>query len=190
MSLKDNATWKAVKPFMNGGLSGMGATCIIQPLDIVKVRAVTSTPPRRREGRADCARRRDDRRRATPAATPRGAFPRCLRRRYETRPRPFRTTRAESLRGPLKAPIARATLARSPRSPSSLPRFSNPNLAVYVRSAEPKHVAVRTNHRSAFSSAPPAALSRSRRASSRTRASARSTPVSYTHLTLPTILRV
>ena len=29
MSLKDNATWKAVKPFMNGGLSGMGATCII-----------------------------------------------------------------------------------------------------------------------------------------------------------------
>lgn len=38
MSLKDNATWKAVKPFMNGGLSGMGATCIIQPLDIVKVR--------------------------------------------------------------------------------------------------------------------------------------------------------
>jgi hypothetical protein len=74
MSLKDNATWKAVKPFMNGGLSGMGATCIIQPLDIVKVRAVTSTPPRRREGRADCARRRDDRRRATPAATPRGAF--------------------------------------------------------------------------------------------------------------------
>ena len=38
MSLKDNATWKAVKPFLNGGLSGMGATCIIQPLDIVKVR--------------------------------------------------------------------------------------------------------------------------------------------------------
>jgi len=38
MSLADNATWKAVKPFMNGGLSGMGATCIIQPLDIVKVR--------------------------------------------------------------------------------------------------------------------------------------------------------
>ena len=41
MSLKDNATWKAVKPFLNGGLSGMSATCIIQPLDIVKVRAVT-----------------------------------------------------------------------------------------------------------------------------------------------------
>ena len=41
MSLKDNATWKAVKPFLNGGLSGMGATCIIQPLDIVKVRAMT-----------------------------------------------------------------------------------------------------------------------------------------------------
>jgi hypothetical protein len=39
MSLADNSTWKAVKPFLNGGLSGMGATCIIQPLDIVKVRA-------------------------------------------------------------------------------------------------------------------------------------------------------
>jgi|TARA_B110000977_G_scaffold102749_1_gene134242 hypothetical protein len=38
MSLADNSTWKAVKPFLNGGLSGMGATCIIQPLDIVKVR--------------------------------------------------------------------------------------------------------------------------------------------------------
>jgi hypothetical protein len=38
MALKDNEVWKAVKPFMNGGLSGMGATCVIQPLDIVKVR--------------------------------------------------------------------------------------------------------------------------------------------------------
>merc|ERR1712216_444620 len=33
-----NPVWKAVKPFVNGGLSGMGATCVIQPLDIVKVR--------------------------------------------------------------------------------------------------------------------------------------------------------
>ena len=32
------AVWKAVKPFVNGGLSGMGATCIIQPIDMVKVR--------------------------------------------------------------------------------------------------------------------------------------------------------
>lgn len=30
--------WKGVKPFMNGGLAGMGATCIIQPVDMVKVR--------------------------------------------------------------------------------------------------------------------------------------------------------
>ncbi|CAD7695527.1 unnamed protein product [Ostreobium quekettii] len=30
--------WKAVKPFFNGGLSGMMATCIIQPIDMVKVR--------------------------------------------------------------------------------------------------------------------------------------------------------
>ena len=29
--------WKAVKPFMDGGLSE-GATCVIQPIDIVKVR--------------------------------------------------------------------------------------------------------------------------------------------------------
>ena len=33
-----NAIWKTVKPFLNGGLSGMGATCIIQPVDMVKVR--------------------------------------------------------------------------------------------------------------------------------------------------------
>eukprot|EP00958_Prasinococcus_capsulatus_P019210 scaffold2348_cov341-Prasinococcus_capsulatus_cf.AAC.6 len=38
MSLSENKMWTTVKPFMNGGLSGMGATCIIQPIDIVKVR--------------------------------------------------------------------------------------------------------------------------------------------------------
>ena len=37
-TMADNPVWKAVKPFMNGGLSGMGATCVIQPIDIVKVR--------------------------------------------------------------------------------------------------------------------------------------------------------
>ncbi len=31
--MSDNAVWNAVKPYMNGGLSGMGATCVIQPLD-------------------------------------------------------------------------------------------------------------------------------------------------------------
>ncbi|XP_068653174.1 mitochondrial dicarboxylate/tricarboxylate transporter DTC-like [Aristolochia californica] len=30
--------WPAVKPFVNGGVSGMLATCIIQPVDMVKVR--------------------------------------------------------------------------------------------------------------------------------------------------------
>jgi len=30
--------WSAVKPFINGGASGMVATCCIQPIDIVKVR--------------------------------------------------------------------------------------------------------------------------------------------------------
>ena len=33
-----SSVWKAIKPFVNGGLSGMGATCIIQPVDMVKVR--------------------------------------------------------------------------------------------------------------------------------------------------------
>ena len=30
--------WKTVKPFVNGGASGMFATCLIQPIDMVKVR--------------------------------------------------------------------------------------------------------------------------------------------------------
>lgn len=29
--------WTTVKPFLNGGLSGMAATCVIQPIDMVKV---------------------------------------------------------------------------------------------------------------------------------------------------------
>ena len=33
-----NPVWKAAKPFANGGLSGMLSTCIIQPIDMVKVR--------------------------------------------------------------------------------------------------------------------------------------------------------
>jgi solute carrier family 25 (mitochondrial oxoglutarate transporter), member 11 len=36
--MTDNPVWKAAKPFFNGGLSGMAATCIIQPIDMVKVR--------------------------------------------------------------------------------------------------------------------------------------------------------
>lgn len=32
------AWWTAIKPYVNGGLSGMSATCIIQPVDMVKVR--------------------------------------------------------------------------------------------------------------------------------------------------------
>lgn len=35
---KPGAVWNTVKPFMNGGLAGMGATCVIQPVDMVKVR--------------------------------------------------------------------------------------------------------------------------------------------------------
>ena len=29
--------WPTVKPFVNGGASGMLATCVIQPIDMIKV---------------------------------------------------------------------------------------------------------------------------------------------------------
>jgi len=35
---KDNPVWKATQPFVTGSLSGMFATCCIQPIDMVKVR--------------------------------------------------------------------------------------------------------------------------------------------------------
>jgi len=35
---EQSGVWKAVKPYLNGGLSGMGATTVIQPIDMVKVR--------------------------------------------------------------------------------------------------------------------------------------------------------
>lgn len=35
---KPGAVWTTVKPFLNGGLAGMGATCVIQPVDMIKVR--------------------------------------------------------------------------------------------------------------------------------------------------------
>lgn len=37
-SANEFSMWKTVKPFANGGVSGMLATCIIQPIDMVKVR--------------------------------------------------------------------------------------------------------------------------------------------------------
>jgi len=43
-TLKDNAAWMACKPFLNGGLSGMGATVVIQPIDIVKVNTGVPSP--------------------------------------------------------------------------------------------------------------------------------------------------
>ncbi|KAG2586279.1 hypothetical protein PVAP13_5NG032900 [Panicum virgatum] len=33
-----SAAWMTVKPFVNGGASGMLATCVIQPIDMVKVK--------------------------------------------------------------------------------------------------------------------------------------------------------
>jgi len=38
MAMKDNAVWKASKPFVTGSVSGMMATCCIQPMDMIKVR--------------------------------------------------------------------------------------------------------------------------------------------------------
>ncbi|KAK3012695.1 hypothetical protein RJ639_008258 [Escallonia herrerae] len=35
---KPAGVWPTVKPFLNGGVSGMLATCIIQPIDMIKVR--------------------------------------------------------------------------------------------------------------------------------------------------------
>jgi len=35
---QDNPVWKAAKPFVTGSLSGMMATCCIQPMDMIKVR--------------------------------------------------------------------------------------------------------------------------------------------------------
>lgn len=31
------SVWQTVKPFVNGGVAGISATCVIQPVDIVKV---------------------------------------------------------------------------------------------------------------------------------------------------------
>ncbi|XP_031472887.1 mitochondrial dicarboxylate/tricarboxylate transporter DTC-like [Nymphaea colorata] len=33
-----SGVWQGVKPFVNGGMSGMLATCVIQPIDMIKVR--------------------------------------------------------------------------------------------------------------------------------------------------------
>lgn len=37
-SKSSSSLWKTIKPFVNGGCSGMLATCCIQPIDMVKVR--------------------------------------------------------------------------------------------------------------------------------------------------------
>lgn len=34
---KSPGVWPTVKPFVNGGASGMLATCVIQPIDMIKV---------------------------------------------------------------------------------------------------------------------------------------------------------
>lgn len=40
--LKSHAgVWSTVKPFVNGGASGMLATCVIQPIDMIKARSLS-----------------------------------------------------------------------------------------------------------------------------------------------------
>jgi hypothetical protein len=39
-----SGVWKTVKPFVNGGASGMLATCVIQPIDMVKVNPYAARP--------------------------------------------------------------------------------------------------------------------------------------------------
>ena len=34
---KVSGVWPTVKPFVNGGSAGMLATCVIQPIDMIKV---------------------------------------------------------------------------------------------------------------------------------------------------------
>jgi solute carrier family 25 (mitochondrial oxoglutarate transporter), member 11 len=36
--MADSSVWNTARPFVNGGISGMMATTIIQPIDMVKVR--------------------------------------------------------------------------------------------------------------------------------------------------------
>ena len=162
MSLADNATWNAVKPFLNGGLSGMGATCIIQPLDIVKVRP-SAIPPRRLAAPIRSRGvRRLGRARGLGPARPAGARPgRSPRDRIGAAKR----RRAPPAPGNVVPPIPPNRQPTNPRPPHlSSHRFRNP------RPPPPP-----SPRRSASSSAPPAAPSRSPAASSRTRASARST---------------
>ena len=33
-----SGVWSTIKPFVNGGASGMLATCVIQPIDMIKVK--------------------------------------------------------------------------------------------------------------------------------------------------------
>lgn len=38
---QSSGVWPTVKPFVNGGCSGMLATCVIQPIDMIKVNSLT-----------------------------------------------------------------------------------------------------------------------------------------------------
>mmetsp|Transcript_13543 Transcript_13543/g.32757 ORF Transcript_13543/g.32757 Transcript_13543/m.32757 type:complete len:298 (+) Transcript_13543:69-962(+) len=46
----DSAVWGAMKPFVTGSISGMAATCCIQPIDMVKVRIQLAAGSGKAEG--------------------------------------------------------------------------------------------------------------------------------------------
>ena len=129
MSLADNATWNAVKPFLNGGLSGMGATCIIQPLDIVKVRP-SAIPPRRLAApiRSRGVRRLGRARGLGPARAPRGSPRAFAPRPNRRRQTPPRSPRAGERRpaDPPQPPTNQPPPAASFLSPLSEPSAASP----------------------------------------------------------------
>ena len=128
MSLADNATWNAVKPFLNGGLSGMGATCIIQPLDIVKVRP-SAIPPRRLAApiRSRGVRRLGRARGLGPARAPRGLAPGV---RPATESAPPNAAALPPRRGTSSPPIPPNRQPTKPRPPASfLSPLSEPSAA-------------------------------------------------------------
>ena len=118
MSLADNATWNAVKPFLNGGLSGMGATCIIQPLDIIKVRP-SAIPPRRLAAPI----RSRGVRRLGPARAPRGLAPGV---RPATESAPPNAAALPPAPGNVVPPIPQPPTNQPPPAASSSHRFRNP----------------------------------------------------------------
>jgi hypothetical protein len=110
--------WQTLKPFVNGGAAGITATCVIQPVDIVKVwppavgtrlhRATPHTVPVRRvAGRRPARRPFVDT--ASCPSTPPGPPP--DRRRGLPAGRPGRDCQEGGLRHPVHRPVRRRSAA-------------------------------------------------------------------------------